>query len=85
MDRVVAGLAPALSLTSAAPKVPSFVIADAANLISDLRIKGVLLKRLDGARVAVWNSFKIVLMLGLGLPERTSRGNLGDNFSRPWA
>jgi hypothetical protein len=33
--------------------------------------------------VAVRIFFKIILMLGLGLPERSGRGHLGDNLARP--
>jgi hypothetical protein len=35
------------------------------------------------AGVTGWNSFEVVLMLGLGLPKRSGWGNLGHNLSRP--
>src|SRR6476646_2987583 len=35
--------------------------------------------------VAVGIFFEIILMLGLGLPERSSRGHLRDNLARPKA
>ena len=33
--------------------------------------------------VAIRIFFQIILMLGLGLPERSGRGHFGDNLARP--
>ena len=35
------------------------------------------------AGVAMWNAFQVILVLGLSLPERTSRRNLSHDFTRP--